>query len=114
MRFKTLLFCSALGIVITLSSHADPSPSDKLNKLPKITQPAVKNEQSPAETIDINTATVNEIITAKLPGIGKKRAEEIVEYRTQHGPFKSIDELKNINGINTKVIEKNNNKIAVK
>lgn len=114
MRFKILLFCCALGLTITLPTHAGSSSSNELNKLTKVVQPILKNEKSLDEPININTATVNEIITAKLYGIGKKRAEEIVEYRNQHGPFKSIDDLKNIGGINIKMIEKNSNKIVVK
>ena len=49
------------------------------------------------EVIDINTAEVQDL--QRLPGIGEKRAQAIVEYREEHGPFQSVDELDNVAGI---------------
>ena len=53
--------------------------------------------------ININTADVKALET--LPGIGAAKAQAIVDYRTAHGNFKSIDELKNVKGIGDKVLE---------
>ena len=50
----------------------------------------------PGETIDLNTADVYEL--QRLPGIGEKRAQAIVDYRTEHGPFRSVEELDNVEG----------------
>ena len=47
--------------------------------------------------ININTATINELI--KLPGIGNSIAMKIIEYRNEIGKFKSIEDLKNVSGI---------------
>lgn len=47
--------------------------------------------------VDINSATVTELI--KLPNIGPVIAARIVEYREQHGPFQSIEELIRVRGI---------------
>ena len=47
--------------------------------------------------ININTATAGEL--ELLPGIGPVKAEAIVDYRTQHGPFSDADELLNVYGI---------------
>ena len=47
--------------------------------------------------LNINTATSIEI--QMLPGIGQKKADAIVTYRTAHGPFKSVNELDKIKGI---------------
>lgn len=47
--------------------------------------------------LNINTATVNDLIL--LPGIGEVIAQRIIEYRTQNGPFNSVDELENVKGI---------------
>ncbi|HEB54805.1 MAG TPA: helix-hairpin-helix domain-containing protein [Gammaproteobacteria bacterium] len=59
-----------------------------------------------ADPVDINSADVH-ALTINIKGVGAKKAAEIVRYRKQHGPFKSIEELENIKGIGPKLIEKN-------
>jgi competence protein ComEA len=41
-----------------------------------------------------------------LKGIGLKKAEAIVKYRTEKGPFKTVDELDNVSGIGKKTVDK--------
>ena len=55
------------------------------------------NENEFKGIVNINTATVNEL--CKLPGIGEKTAEKIIEYREKSGGFETIEELKKIEGI---------------
>lgn len=47
--------------------------------------------------VDINAASEAELET--LPGIGPSKAAAIVQYRADHGPFKTVDELDNVSGI---------------
>ncbi|MBI2181067.1 MAG: helix-hairpin-helix domain-containing protein [Deltaproteobacteria bacterium] len=47
--------------------------------------------------VNINTATKEELMTLK--GVGEKRAEEIINYRTKNGPFKTVDDLEKVPGI---------------
>ena len=47
--------------------------------------------------VNINTATKEELTTLK--GIGDKRAQDIIDYRTKNGSFKSVDELEKVPGI---------------
>ncbi len=54
--------------------------------------------------VDINTATAAELDAVK--GIGPAKAKAIVEYREKHGPFKSVDDLKNVKGFGKKTIDK--------
>jgi len=50
--------------------------------------------------LNLNAATLDQLET--LPGIGRKVAERIVEYRTKSGGFKKIEELMNVKGIGEK------------
>ena len=59
-----------------------------------------------ANAVNIHTADAA-TIAGDLKGIGLKRAQAIVEYRSKHGPFRSADELSQIKGIGAKVIQKN-------
>lgn len=52
--------------------------------------------------VNINTASFEELDAVKT--ISPAKAKAIVEYRTKNGPFKSIDELKNVKGFGTKSI----------
>ncbi|KRL04635.1 helix-hairpin-helix domain-containing protein [Liquorilactobacillus oeni] len=54
--------------------------------------------------IDLNAAKKEDLL--KIPGIGEKKAEQILAYRTEHGNFKQLDELKSISGIGEKSFEK--------
>lgn len=59
-----------------------------------------------AAPININTADAKSIADA-LAGVGLKKAEAIVQYRTEHGPFKTIEELGDVTGMGEKTLEKN-------
>ena len=56
------------------------------------------------DLIDINTAPAAELRC--LPGIGEKKAQAIIEYRTQNGPFSSAEELCAVEGISMRTVEK--------
>jgi comEA protein len=49
------------------------------------------------KSINLNTAGINELI--KLPGIGEKTAEKIIQLRTERGKFKRLEELMDVKGI---------------
>ncbi|MFF2204220.1 helix-hairpin-helix domain-containing protein [Streptomyces sp. NPDC058145] len=51
----------------------------------------------PAAPVSLSTATVDQLDT--LPGVGPVLAQHIVDYRTRHGGFRSVDELRQVNGI---------------
>ena len=61
--------------------------------------------------VNINTATKDELLS--LPGVGAAKADAIIEYRTEHGAFKSPEELKNISGIKDGVYNKIKDSIIV-
>ncbi|CAL9449215.1 hypothetical protein SUDANB108_02405 [Streptomyces sp. enrichment culture] len=51
----------------------------------------------PAAPVSLSTATLDQLDT--LPGVGPVLAQHIVDYRTRHGGFRSVDELREVNGI---------------
>jgi competence protein ComEA len=54
--------------------------------------------------VNLNTATKDELVA--LPGIGPAKAQAILDYRKAHGPFKAIEEVKDVKGIGAKRFEK--------
>jgi competence protein ComEA len=58
----------------------------------------------PGQTLDINTASEAEL--TQLPGVGPSLAARIVEYRTENGPFQSVDDLQNVSGIGPSKFDK--------
>lgn len=71
-----------------------------------------QSESSKTSQININTATIEEL--DKLPGVGEATANKIVNHRSESGEFKSIEEIKNVNGIGDKKFEEMKNLICVK
>jgi comEA protein len=55
---------------------------------------------APAEKVNINTAGQADL--EKLPRIGPKIAQRIMDYRKEHGPFKRAEDLMKVKGIGEK------------
>ncbi|MCF6193416.1 MAG: helix-hairpin-helix domain-containing protein [Kangiellaceae bacterium] len=72
-----------------------------------------KQSVAQATSVNLNTANAKQIAKA-LKGIGMKKAEAIIAYRTKHGDFKAIEELASVKGIGVATIAKNHNRIALK
>ena len=71
-------------------------------------------DAAPASTsgvVNINTANADQL--SMLPRIGPKAAQRIIEYRTQHGPFKKTSELMQVKGVGAKTFELLSSYIAV-
>ncbi|QBR10393.1 ComEA family DNA-binding protein [Streptomyces sp. S501] len=51
----------------------------------------------PAAVVSLGTATAEQLET--LPGVGPVLAQHIIDYRTEHGGYRSVDELREVNGI---------------
>ncbi len=65
-----------------------------------------------AGKININNASAEQIASA-MTGIGENKAKAIVDYRSSHGKFKSVQDLENVDGIGSKTVEKNKDNISL-
>jgi competence protein ComEA len=65
-----------------------------------------------ADVVNINSADAP-ALAANIVGVGEKRAEAIVAYRSEHGHFDSVDELTQVKGIGDKILEKNRENLRV-
>ena len=68
-------------------------------------EPTDAARQLAVQRVNINTADAA-TIAGTLTGVGMRKAEAIVAYREEHGPFKTVDELVNVKGIGSKTLEK--------
>lgn len=77
------------------------------------TGPAASEAQPPAPSpsaseapglVNINTAGSEELQT--LPGIGEKRAEDIIAYREEHGPFRIVEDITDVSGIGEGILSR--------
>lgn len=57
---------------------------------------------APAGTVNLNTATAEGL--EELPGVGPVTAQKIVEWRTEHGAFRAVEDLLEVDGIGPKTL----------
>lgn len=61
--------------------------------------------------ININSASLSEL--QKINGIGEVKAQSIIDYREKNGGFKSIEDIKNVEGIGAKTFDKIKDKLSI-
>lgn len=86
-------------MIIYVPKKGEPVPQS-LETLQE-SAPAQQNQEG---KINLNTATEAELQT--ISGIGAKKAQEIIRFRDEQGPFKTVEELKNVPGIGEKTVER--------
>jgi len=93
----------------TLLSDAGVEPGADLTRI-EIYVPQA-GETASLQKIDINRAEL--WLLEALPGIGETRAQAIVDYRSENGPFKRIEDLLQVEGIGEATFDKMKDFIAV-
>ena len=77
--------------------------NDKTNE-DDIIEDSISEEVIDDTLISINNSDIEQL--KEIPGIGEVKAKAIISYRESNGEFRSIDELKNVDGIGEKTFEK--------
>lgn len=96
-------------LLITLSLFAIANATPQSNT--RAGADDTRAENSSASRVNINTAGADEL--ASLPGIGPALAKRIIDYRTQNGPFKRIDDLIAVKGLGSKMLDKIRQRLSV-
>ncbi len=65
-----------------------------------------------ADPVDINTADADSL-AAGIDGVGTQKAMAIIKYREANGPFSSVEELANVQGIGMKTVDRNRSNLSV-
>jgi len=94
------LSCALLTTTLLLYTNltfAAPTVTNEIVKIQKV--------------IHLNKSTIDDLVTLK--GIGHKKAQAILMYREQVGPFKSIDDLTKVKGIGDKVLMDNQGRLKI-
>jgi competence ComEA-like helix-hairpin-helix protein len=124
LTIRRLAACPAIALAITLTAcagepepiiletpnttatvHIEPEPTKQATRTPAPTSEAHATPLSPVQSPKVNINTADEATLDTLPRIGPALAGRIVAYRLQHGPFKSIENLKDVRGIGDATFE---------
>ncbi|MFN3578997.1 MAG: ComEA family DNA-binding protein [Pseudomonas sp.] len=93
MKHLFLALCLSLSALFTLSATADTS-------------------EAPLVSVNINAASAAEIAEV-LTGVGEAKAQAIVEYRDENGPFGSVEEVTQVRGIGPSTLANNEGRISL-
>jgi competence protein ComEA len=104
--YKTTTVAQLIALAGGVTTRADMSKIDGSKTIGLVTSihiPSLSGSGLPP-LININSANLEELAT--LPGIGYIIGQRIIDYRSEHGPFDTIEEIKNVSGIKEAVYEK--------
>ena len=98
------------GSVSAAPEPASPAVSQNAHPAPK---PETAAQLQPKqEQVSINEATAEQL-SAAMNGVGLKKAQAIVNYREQYGPFSAIQQLSEVPGIGNALIERNASRLKL-
>jgi len=105
MQNKLLALCFTLLMGGASPLYAGPA-IDNVSAPQESAQPSAEKNASQSGLVSINHATAEEL-SAVMSGVGLKKAQAIISYREQYGPFTQIDQLKEVPGIGNALVERN-------
>ena len=103
------LACAGMShSALAAASVAKPTTVDTKAEAPAAQSKAVPAKASDEEgtRVSINNASAEELARA-MNGVGLKKAQAIVSYREEYGPFKTVEDLKQVPGMGNSLVERN-------
>lgn len=80
--------------------------------IPEATVIEIQNKTETPIVLDLNTVTAEEL-QQHLNGVGQNKAQNIIEYREKYGPFISVNQLLEVQGIGASLLERNRDKLKI-
>lgn len=71
---------------------------------PAVSDPGAARPLIQSARVDLNTAGLEALCT--LPGIGEEKAQRILDYRAEYGPFRRVEDAARVSGISEAMIER--------
>ncbi|MFK3706278.1 competence protein ComEA [Raoultella sp. BIGb0138] len=107
MIAATVLFCAAGSqMALAASTSGKAAAAKESVQAPQDKAPETLNPMPGAARVSINSASAEELMQA-MNGVGLKKAQAIVSYREEYGPFKTVDDLKQVPGMGHSLVERN-------
>lgn len=89
----------------TVATTAEATTPNAAASQPKATA-STKATDDEGTRVSINSASAEDLARV-MNGVGLKKAQAIVGYRDEYGPFKTVDDLKQVPGIGNALVERN-------
>ena len=116
LSFEWIVLVLAAGILLlmavrfatqqteqTVPWRVEVERNDRADASASISQPDGPDSLLEGETVNLNTASLHDL--ERLPGVGSTRAQAIMDYRQEHGPFRTVDDLLQVSGIGPGTLE---------
>ena len=100
--FSVLSFCMTCSLIVAVLGLSAPVFAASTSG----SGPTVVPQQVVEQTVNINTASAEEI-SLTLKGVGLKKAQAIIEWRESNGDFSAVEQLLEVKGIGEKTLEMN-------
>ncbi|HFZ8993883.1 TPA: helix-hairpin-helix domain-containing protein [Citrobacter freundii] len=97
---------NALAAGTTPENQAVQKKTHPTAATPEKTVAPAKTADDKATKVSINTASAEELARV-MNGVGLKKAQSIVSYREEYGPFKAVEDLKLVPGFGSLLVERN-------
>jgi competence protein ComEA len=98
------------SLVLALATTFSTVPAFAAN--PPASEAGKMAEMAPMSKVNLNTAD-QDTLQRELAGIGAAKAAAIVEHRQSKGPFASVDELLEVQGIGKSLVDKNRDRLTI-